>query len=173
MKDIPNKIIILGNGGTGKSTLGEKLSTMLDIPVYHLDQLTFQTGWIAIGEKEFISKLKNILHKEKWIVEGWSFNSTIPMRIEASDLIIYLDFNIWICYWYAFTRHLKYSFKQNPYDPPNSNIWRKTIRMVKAMWRVHKIYEPKLKKIIPAYPHKKFLVFYKRSEVNNFLKNII
>ncbi|MBP9095253.1 MAG: topology modulation protein [Ignavibacteria bacterium] len=36
------KIVILGNGGSGKSTLGEKLSEKLKSPVYHLDKLAFK-----------------------------------------------------------------------------------------------------------------------------------
>jgi adenylate kinase family enzyme len=153
-----NKIIILGNGGSGKSTLGERLSKKLNIPVYHLDRLTFKTGWESVAETEFTGKLKNILSYDKWVVEGWSYNSTIPMRLQAADLIIYLEFNIWICYWYALIRHLQYSFKQNPYDPPNSNIWKKTIRMVKAMWIVHKIYEQQLRDLLHKFPETKPIV---------------
>lgn len=152
------KIIILGNGGSGKSTLGDTLSKRLNIPVYHLDQLTFNTNWTAISEKEFIEKLKNILKKEQWIVEGWSFNSTILMRADAADLIIYLEFNVWLCYLYALQRHLKYTFKQNPYDPPDSNIWKKTRRMIKAMWIVHKVYEPQLHTLLSQYTGSKNII---------------
>lgn len=164
------KIIILGNGGSGKSTLGEKLSKKLNIPVYHLDRLTFKTGWITVSEKEFVEALKNILAGEKWIVEGWSYNTTIPMRLDAADLIIYLEFNVWFCYWYALKRHIQYTFKQNPYDPPNSNIWKKTIRMIKAMWMVHKIYEPQLRNFLAKYTETKTIVRIKnRKELNLFI----
>lgn len=164
------KIIILGNGGSGKSTLGEKLSKKLNIPVYHLDRLTFKTGWVRVDEKEFTEKLKNILSEENWIVEGWSYNTTIPMRLQAAELIIYLEFNVWLCNWYALKRHLQYTFKQNPYDPPNSNIWKKTIRMIKAMWMVHKIYEPQLWKLLHKYTETKTIVRVKnRKELNFFI----
>ncbi|MBS1493426.1 MAG: hypothetical protein JST55_07945 [Bacteroidetes bacterium] len=165
------KIIILGNGGSGKSTLGDTLSNRLKIPVYHLDQLTFNSNWTAISEKEFIDKLKGILNTEQWIVEGWSFNSTIPMRADAADLIIYLEFNIWLCYWYALKRHLQYTFKQNPYDPPNSNIRKKTRRMIKAMWMVHKVYEPQLRELLKQYSESKKIIRVKnRKELNQIFK---
>lgn len=168
------KIIILGNGGSGKSTLGEKLSKNLNIPVYHLDKLTFKTGWVTVNEKEFTEKLKNILAADKWIVEGWSYNSTIAMRLDAAELIIYLEFSVWLCYWYALKRHLQYTFKQNPYDPPHSNIWKKTIRMIKAMWIVHKIYEPQLREMLIQYEESKTIVrLHSRNEVNKFLNKDI
>lgn len=164
------KIIIIGNGGSGKSTLGEKLSKNLNIPVYHLDRLTFKTGWVSVNEIEFTENLKYILSNEKWIVEGWSYNSTIPMRLEAAELIIYLEFNVWLCYWYALKRHIQYTFKQNPYDPPNSNIWKKTIRMMKAMWMVHKIYEPQLRKLLKEFSESKKIV---RARTRKELKGLI
>jgi len=164
------KIIIIGNGGSGKSTLGEKLSKNLNIPVYHLDRLTFKTGWVSVNEIEFTENLKYILSNEKWIVEGWSYNSTIPMRLEAAELIIYLEFNVWLCYWYALKRHIQYTFKQNPYDPPNSNIWKKTIRMMKAMWMVHKIYEPQLRDLLIEFSESKtILKAQTRKELQKFI----
>mgnify|MGYP001232416390 FL=1 len=164
------KIIILGNGGSGKSTLGEKFSKYLNIPVYHLDKLTFKTGWVTVNEKEFTGQLKKILLTDEWIIEGWSYNSTIPMRLSAADLIIYLELSVWLCYWYALKRHLQYTFKQNPYDPPHSNIWKKTIRMVKAMWIVHKIYEPQLRELLTNYTESKTIIrLHSRNELNEFL----
>ncbi len=38
------RIIIIGNGGTGKSTLGDKLNKILNMEVFHLDRRTFLPG---------------------------------------------------------------------------------------------------------------------------------
>ncbi len=164
------RIIIIGNGGTGKSTLGDFLSRELAIPVTHLDQLSMRPGWQYVPEHEFVERLQSVLTEPTWIVEGWSFHSTMQMRMKAANVIIHLDYPVWYCYWNALKRHIRYTFKQNPYDPPNSPIWKKTKKMVKAMWRVHKIYEPEARKWLQEISHAKVFTFYSRRELRRMLK---
>ncbi|MCI0450420.1 MAG: topology modulation protein [Chlorobi bacterium] len=125
------KLLIIGNGGTGKSTLAERLGRELGIQATHLDTLGFGKNWVRVDENEFKKKLSSILAGNDWIIDGWSYQSTMKTRIEAAEIIIYLKFNIWSCYWNALKRHIQYTFKYNSYDPPESWIWRKTIRMVR------------------------------------------
>jgi hypothetical protein len=163
------RIIIIGNGGTGKSTLGEYLSRELSIPVTHLDQLSMRPGWQYVTEREFTEKLLSIISGETWIVEGWAFHSTLQMRLRAATTIIHLDYPIWHCYWNALKRHIRYSFKQNPYDPPNSPIWKKTKKMAKAMWFVYKKYEPEARQWLGQLRHKQVLIFSSRRQLNRSL----
>jgi adenylate kinase family enzyme len=164
------KIIIIGNGGTGKSLLGEYLSKELGIPVTHLDQLTMEEGWSRVPLEEFTPKLEGILKRETWIVEGWSYHSTLPSRLAAANIILHLDFPIWYCYWNALKRHVRYTFQQNPYDPPNSPIWKKTNKMVKAMWYVYKTYEPEARKWLGELKGKRIYIFHSRRELKSMLK---
>ena len=167
------RIIIIGNGGTGKSTLGEKLGKILNLKVTHLDKMTFKPGWIRVDEDEFKNKLSEIISERDWIIEGWSYHSTLKLRLEASTIIIYLKYSILICYWNAFLRHLKYFYRQNPYDPPDSPILKKTNKMVKAIWKVYKEYEPELQGMLKDYEgKKKILVFENRKELNMFVKKL-
>jgi adenylate kinase family enzyme len=166
-----NRVIILGNGGTGKSTLAAELGRTLNYPVTHLDQLSMRSGWVHVPETEFRDKLTAVLRGDRWIVDGWSFHSTIRMRLEACDTVIYLAYPIWFAYWNALKRHIRYAFKQNPYDPPNSAIWKKTRKMVRAMWWVYTKYEPELRTILPEYADKKeILQFQSRKELRRWLK---
>ena len=40
------RIVIIGSGGAGKSTLAQQLGARLDLPVIHLDALYWQPGWV-------------------------------------------------------------------------------------------------------------------------------
>jgi integrase len=42
--------------------------------------------------------INEIKRNTSWKVEGWSFQSTMKMRIEAAETKFYIDFPIWICY---------------------------------------------------------------------------
>lgn len=165
------RIIIIGNGGTGKSTLGERLSGILNINVTHLDIFTFKPGWIRVEESEFRKILQEKMSGENWIIEGWSYHSTLKERLDNATIIIYLKYNIVICYWNALLRHIKYSYRQNPYDPPDSPILKKTGRMVRAMWKVYREYEPELQIMLNGLEaQKKIYVFKSRKELQKFIE---
>jgi adenylate kinase family enzyme len=44
-----NKIVVVGSGGAGKSTLSIQLSSILNIPVYHLDKYFWRPDWKMIN----------------------------------------------------------------------------------------------------------------------------
>lgn len=99
------RILIIGCGGAGKSTLARQLGEKLDIPVVHLDKIFWKPGWVERGDEEFDELLDRELEKPKWIMDG-NFNRTMPKRLEKCDTIIYLDFSRFACLRGVFKRVL-------------------------------------------------------------------
>jgi len=91
-----NKIMIIGCGGSGKSTLAKRLGEKLNLPIIHLDQLFWRSGWKQVSSEEFDSLLHNELSKDFWIIDG-NFNRTIQDRLKYCDMVIYLDYSRFIC----------------------------------------------------------------------------
>ena len=85
------RILIIGCGGAGKSTLARQLGEKLDLPVVHLDKLYWKPGWVQESREEFDRKLDITLEEPKWIIDG-NFNRTMPLRLQKCDTVIYLDF---------------------------------------------------------------------------------
>lgn len=169
-----NKITIIGNGGTGKSTLGEYLAKRRGIPVFHLDQFSWSEGWKRVPENMFLEKLKTVLSTEQWIIEGWAFHSTMRLRFEEADTILFLNYPIWFAYYGATKRYFMYYFRQNPYDPPNS-LRRKVLwRTYKAMWMVHRNYVPDVLSLIHEFKKdKNIYIFNSRRELKTFLSEML
>lgn len=91
------RILIIGCGGAGKSTLARQLGDKLNIPVVHLDQIWWAPGnWQHMEREEFDKLVLAELEKPQWILDG-NFNRTIPMRMEKCDTVIYLDFSRFAC----------------------------------------------------------------------------
>ncbi len=90
------RIMIIGCGGAGKSTLARQLGEKLNIPVVHLDKIWWQNGWQHISEEVFDEKLLEEVKKDRWILDG-NYNRTMPLRLPHCDTIIYLDFSRWAC----------------------------------------------------------------------------
>ena len=91
------RIMIIGCGGAGKSTLARQLGEKLNLPVVHLDQIWWKPGnWQHLEREEFDRLLKEEVEKPQWILDG-NFNRTMETRLEFCDTVIYLDFSRWIC----------------------------------------------------------------------------
>ena len=90
------RILIIGCSGSGKSTLARALGEKIGLPVIHLDQLWWQTGWQNVTMAEFDSRLAMALNMDQWIIDG-NYSRTMEARLTKCDTVIYLDFGRWEC----------------------------------------------------------------------------
>lgn len=91
------RILVIGCAGAGKSTFSRQLHQLTGLPLIHLDQLFWQPGWIPTERPVFREKMLAELQKEAWIMDG-NFDSTLSLRAQYADLIIWLDFPRHICF---------------------------------------------------------------------------
>ncbi|KAH7909701.1 hypothetical protein BJ138DRAFT_1173578 [Hygrophoropsis aurantiaca] len=68
------RVHIVGNCGTGKSTLGAHLARILGVPFISLDALFLGPNWIACPPSDFCAKVRAALEQEgcerRWVVDG-------------------------------------------------------------------------------------------------------
>ena len=102
-----NKIAIFGWPATGKTTLGQLLSRKLGIKLYSLDIIRWKYSENGIKNNErFLKDYKNIIKKDKWIIEGNALDY-IDSRLEKADLLIFFESNIEECIKNYTTREIK------------------------------------------------------------------
>ena len=90
------RIIIIGCGGAGKSTLARQLGEKTGLPVVHLDKLYWHPGWVESTKEEIDEKIMTAMAEPRWIMDG-NYNRTLPKRLEYCDTVIYLDFSRLTC----------------------------------------------------------------------------
>lgn len=90
------KAIIIGCPGAGKSTFARMLSDKTHLPLYYLDMLWHKPDRTTIDRNIFDEKLKEIILKDKWIIDG-NYGRTLEMRIQACEAIFLLDFPVEEC----------------------------------------------------------------------------
>lgn len=105
-----SKMCIFGCPGSGKSTLSKHLSSILNLDVYHLDNIYWKPNWVNISREEFDLKLSELLKLDKYIIEG-NYNRTLDLRLEKCDCAIYLDLNRLTCLFSVIKRYFMYRNK--------------------------------------------------------------
>lgn len=124
------KIIIIGSGGSGKSTFSMLLGKQYNLPVYHLDKLYWQPRWIKTPNEEWENTLINLWKNKRWILDG-NYKSTLDIRLAACDTVIFLDINRYTCIYRAIKRTL--TSKHRP-DMAEGCEERLNIEFLKFLW---------------------------------------
>lgn len=116
MKKDMNRIMIIGCGGSGKSTLATTLHKLLGHELIHMDSLFFSGHWVEIDRDEWQSLNRKIIQKDTWIMDG-NYGSTMDMRIERADTIIFMDAPTLTRLWRVFKRTLTHWGRVRPGMP--------------------------------------------------------
>jgi adenylate kinase family enzyme len=99
------RIVILGRGASGKSTLARRLGEVTGLPVIELDKLFWQSGLTATHRDQWVSLQENLIAEDRWILDGdLGPYDAIEVRLRAADTVIFLDFSLVLCAWRAVRR---------------------------------------------------------------------
>ena len=164
------RIVIIGCGGAGKSTLARQLGGKLDIPVVHLDKLFWRPGWVQVSKEEFDKLHREALAREKWIMDG-NFDRTMAERITRSDTVIYLDFSRFACLMGVLKRVFTTYGKVRP-DMGEGCPERIDWDFLKWVWDFNKNKREKNYRLLNEAEGKETIVLKNRRAVKKFLEQV-
>lgn len=90
------KVIVIGCPGSGKSTFARMLRDATKLPLYYLDMIWHKPDKTNISTEEFDERLKEIIRKEQWIIDG-NYLRTLELRLKQCDTVFFLDFPLEVC----------------------------------------------------------------------------
>lgn len=107
------KVLVIGSGGAGKSTLAARLGARLRLEVLHLDQLYWQPGWIETPKSEWRETVTGLIARDAWVMDG-NYSGTLDLRFAACDTVVFLDLSRWLCLWRVLKRAVIYRHRERP-----------------------------------------------------------
>ena len=164
------RVIIIGCGGAGKSTLARKLGEKTGLPVVHLDKLFWKPGWVESTKEEIDQKIQEEIAKPRWIMDG-NFNRTMQQRIERCDTVIYLDFSRAACLFGVAKRILTTYGTVRP-DMGEGCTERFDLEFLRWVWNFNKNKRQRYYDLLNTLEDKQVYILKSRREVNAFLSKL-
>lgn len=99
------RVVVVGPGASGKSTLAARLGEIMGLPVVELDTIFWRDGLVATPREEWIKIQRKLVARDAWILDGdLGPYDSIEVRLAAADAVIFLDLSVWKCAWRAIRR---------------------------------------------------------------------
>ena len=157
------KILVIGCPGSGKSTFSKALHNVTGIPLIHLDNLFWNADQTTVEQSVFREKLAAVLQEDAWIIDG-NYGSTLEMRMQACDTVIFLDIPPDVCLEGVCERkgtaRSDLPWVETEEDPEFTAY----IRGFPTQGR------PQILRLLERYADKEHLIFTDRSEADVFLE---
>jgi adenylate kinase family enzyme len=99
------RVVIIGRGASGKSTLAVRLGEITGLPVIELDKVFWGPGLVAPSRDHWVVVQERLVAEEGWIMDGdLGPSDVVDIRLRAADTILFLDFSLLRCVWRAIRR---------------------------------------------------------------------
>jgi len=99
------RVVILGPGGPGKTTLAMRLSEITGLKLVELDKVFWGREVAATAREQWIRLQQELTAEKEWILDGdLGPYDAVEVRLQSADTVIFLDLPLVLCAWRALRR---------------------------------------------------------------------
>ncbi len=138
-------IVVIGNAGAGKSTLARLLARKHGIRHIEIDRLLWQPGWTSTPNDIYEGGHREAIAAQGWVIDGLGQRASIPARIARATEIILVDMPLWMHFWLAAERQLKWSSRTLDHPPGAIDAMPPTKALFETMWEVDRTWMPEIR----------------------------
>jgi adenylate kinase family enzyme len=165
------KVLVIGPGGTGKTTLATRIGEQTGLPVLHLDALYWKAGWKETPGDAWVQTVEVLIRQDAWIIDG-NYGGTLDLRLAACDTVIYLDLPRFRCLWRVLKRRVHFHGKTRP-DMAAECPERLTWAFLKWIWNYPHERRPSILQKLKTLSQKKNVhILDSRHNVEQFLARL-
>lgn len=158
------RILVIGSPGAGKSTLAQRLSERLNLPLIHLDREYFGPGWTMPPRSEWRERVKALADRPEWVMDG-NYSSTFDIRVPRATDIVWLDLPRWRCMLAVLWRVAKNYGRTRP-DLGTAGPERFDWSFMRWIWSYPQKMRPKTARMLERLrPDQRAFVIHSRSDI--------
>lgn len=161
------RIMVIGCPGSGKSTFSIRLHKLTGIPLFHLDLMNWNSDRTTVDKAVFRERLLNTIQMDEWIIDG-NYGSTIELRLQACDTVVFLDYPLNICLDGIKERR----GKVRPDMPWIENKNEEDTEFIAFIKNYNCQSRPQVMELLEKYTHKDIYIFKTRNEADEFLNQL-
>lgn len=159
------RINIIGGPGTGKTTLAEKLSKILALPVCHIDGIHYLPNWQIRDKERRDAIILQKIEEEKWILDG-IYTTTLEKRIQKADCNIFLCYSTLAQLKGILSRYRKGRGKEKAEIPGCKEKMDWKFFWFTICWNYRK--RKKIRMLLEKYPEKENFIFTTRKKLQKW-----
>ena len=163
------RVLVIGNCGSGKSTASVELARRLNLPLIHLDREFWRPGWQQPTDEQWEQQVAAIVAADRWLVDG-NYTGSLPMRIARADMVVWLDFPRLFCMWQVL-RRVRIHLGRERADCGEGCPERFDLPFLKWVWDYPKRSRRRTLEILAANPQVEQHVFRTRRELYEWISN--
>lgn len=162
------RVLVIGSGGSGKSTVASQLGELLNLEVNHLDKFYWRAGWVEPETDEWLKIVTELIERDSWIIDG-NYSGTLELRLQRCDAVVFLDMSRVLCLWRIVKRFLVYRGGTRP-DVAEGCRESLNFEFVSWVWNYPRRSRPKIIKRLQEHADGKQIFWLRsRSDVKQFL----
>lgn len=87
-----NRVVVVGNSGSGKTTVARRLSRFLNAPLLEMDSVFHRYGWADDAPDDFLPTLDDFSRADRWVIDGnYTSHGVRDVVWPRADTFVWLD----------------------------------------------------------------------------------
>jgi adenylate kinase family enzyme len=172
------RVSVVGNAGSGKSRLAERIARILGVPYVELDAIHHLPDWEPMDPDQFLARVSAVVAMDEWVIDGNYRTVVVDGPVwERADMVVWLDLPRRTVMRQVTVRTLRRVIRRtelwNGNREPMRNLWAwdpyKSI--IRWAWTQHAKYQERFSSAMasPTFDHIDFVRLRNHNEVEQWL----